>query len=600
MGTVEHARRSPVTEGSPTRLPWALALLSIALLIANVVLYFGYSGSGFDVVGVLLLLGFATTSIVGAVVASRTRGNVVGWLLVASGLSGSLAFAADTWAKAIPPLPGPGWAALLAEVGFLGWLGSVAVVLLRFPDGRHATGRWRWVEPFVLFSIALLAVSQGLSPTFSDFPGIENPIGIEALRNAAFFEGGFTWVPFLAAMLVSALSPILRHRRSAGVEREQLKWLALAATVFGIGFLVQSFSFDESLDELVRSILQIPFLIGFLFFPIAIGVAILRYRLFDIDLVIGKALVVGALAAFITLMYVVLVVVAGSLLGRGDRGNVFLAVVATAVVAVAFQPVRTRMQRVANRLVYGERATPYEVLSELVERMSGTFAIEDLLPRTARALAEGTGANRADVWLRREGMLRVEASWPADAPELEPLLVGSPGPTDATRFVEVRHHDEQLGALSVEKKPGDPLTPTEERLLGDLAAQAGLVLRNVRLIEELRSSRQRLVAAQDEERRKIERNLHDGAQQQLVALVVQLRLLETLAGTDAEKERELAAKLGSQANAALEDLRDLARGIYPPLLADQGLAAALEAQARKAAVPTTVESDRIGRFPREV
>jgi signal transduction histidine kinase len=127
-----------------------------------------------------------------------------------------------------------------------------------------------------------------------------------------------------------------------------------------------------------------------------------------------------------------------------------------------------------------------------------------------------------------------------------------------------------------------------------------LVLRNVRLIEELRASRQRLVAAQDEERRKLERNLHDGAQQQLVALSVQLKLAEQLAGKDVEKERELLAKLGSQANAALEDLRDLARGIYPPLLADKGLTAALGSQARKAAVPTAVEADGIGRYPQEI
>jgi signal transduction histidine kinase len=120
------------------------------------------------------------------------------------------------------------------------------------------------------------------------------------------------------------------------------------------------------------------------------------------------------------------------------------------------------------------------------------------------------------------------------------------------------------------------------------------------LIEELRASRQRLVAAQDEERRKLERNLHDGAQQQLVALAVQLKLLEQTAGKDPGRDQQLAAKLGSQATAALEDLRDLARGIYPPLLADRGLTAALENQARKAAVPTTIESDGVGRYPQEI
>ncbi|MEP6477060.1 MAG: sensor histidine kinase, partial [Actinomycetota bacterium] len=156
------------------------------------------------------------------------------------------------------------------------------------------------------------------------------------------------------------------------------------------------------------------------------------------------------------------------------------------------------------------------------------------------------------------------------------------------------------GALSVVMPAADPMTPARARLVEDLARQAQLVLRNVRLIEELRASRQRLVAAQDEERRKIERDLHDGAQQQLVALSVQLKLAQQLIGRDPEKERELLDRLQGVATEALEDLRDIARGIYPPLLADQGLAAALQGQARKAALPVSVEASGVGRYPRDV
>ena len=144
------------------------------------------------------------------------------------------------------------------------------------------------------------------------------------------------------------------------------------------------------------------------------------------------------------------------------------------------------------------------------------------------------------------------------------------------------------------------MNPSKEALVRDLAAQAGLVLRNVRLIEELRASRQRLVAAQDEERRKLERNIHDGVQQQLVALTVQLRLAEQLTERDPAKARELMASLQGRTNEALEDLRDLARGIYPPLLADKGLATALEAQGRKSPVPVTVRADGVTRYPQSV
>ena len=159
---------------------------------------------------------------------------------------------------------------------------------------------------------------------------------------------------------------------------------------------------------------------------------------------------------------------------------------------------------------------------------------------------------------------------------------------------------EDLGALAVSMPANDPMNPSKDKLIRDLASQAGLLLRNVKLIEELRASRQRLVAAQDEERRKIERNLHDGAQQQLVALTVQLKLARGLLERDPAKAGDLLDTIQGSATGALEDLRDLARGIYPPLLADQGLAAALEAQARKAAVPTTVEADAVGRFAQEV
>jgi signal transduction histidine kinase len=205
----------------------------------------------------------------------------------------------------------------------------------------------------------------------------------------------------------------------------------------------------------------------------------------------------------------------------------------------------------------------------------------------AQILARGTGATSARV-LISVGAERLEAASFGEANGAANLLV------------PVVHQGEELGALEVTMPANDPLDPSRGKLVHDLAAQAGPVLRNVRLIEELRASRQRLVAAQDDERRKIERNLHDGAQQQLVALAVQLRLLEQTAGKDPERDRQLAATLGSQANAALEDLRDLARGIYPPLLADKGLSAALEAQSRKAAVPTTVTADGIQRYPQAI
>ena len=176
----------------------------------------------------------------------------------------------------------------------------------------------------------------------------------------------------------------------------------------------------------------------------------------------------------------------------------------------------------------------------------------------------------------------------------------------ADRSVVVRHQGEVLGALTVTKRRGEQITPIEIKLMDDLAHQAGLVLKNVGLtadlqarLVDLRASRQRLVAAQDDERRRLERNLHDGAQQHLVAIKVKLGLAEMLATRDPEKAKAAVAELKHDADEALETLRDLARGIYPPLLADKGLPTALQAQARKATLPVTIEADGVGRYPQD-
>jgi signal transduction histidine kinase len=275
-----------------------------------------------------------------------------------------------------------------------------------------------------------------------------------------------------------------------------------------------------------------------------------------------------------------------------------------------FQPVRSRAQRFADRLVYGERAAPYEVLSEFSERLGNAYANDELLPRMAGALAGGTGAVRADVWIRIGDELVAEATWPHDAEPLTsiPASEDDAGEGSSTEMREpIRHQGELLGALSIVKRPGESITPTEEKLVRDLAGQAGLVMRNVALteqlmdhIDQLRASRQRLVHAQDEERRKLERNLHDGAQQQLVALSVQLRLAEGLVDRDPAKTKSMLANLQSATGQAIEDLRDLARGIYPPLLADKGLVAALEAQARKGSIATQVAAENVTRYPQQV
>ena len=496
------------------------------------------------------------------------------------------------------------------------------VVPLVFPSGRLVSRRWRivvwaavgwisWSIVIALFDPRAIGDGQRFVP---------NPLAIPAARGLADATNNLSLPFWIVIGVLGIVSLVIRYRRAGADERHQIKWFGAGVSVLILAIVGGSVT---SSNTNWTTPAPIAFeIVGFSALPICIGVAILKYRLYDIDVVISRALVYGSLAALITLVYVGIVVGVGTLVGSGGQPNIVLSIVATAVVAVGFQPVRERLQRLANRLVYGKRATPYEVLSEFSERVAETYAAEETLARMARVLGEGTGAEKAQVWLRQGAELRPAAAWPEvngsgaelNADQHPPgiraleltgqLLPELPG---ADRAVPVRHQGELLGALAVSKRTGEPLTPIEEKLLEDLANQAGLVLRNVGLtadlrarLDELRASRQRLVAAQDEERRRLERNLHDGAQQNLVALKVKLGLAEMLAGRDVEKAKTLIVELKADTDEALETLRDLARGIYPPLLADKGLVAAVEAQARKATVPVTVEAEGAERYPQDV
>jgi signal transduction histidine kinase len=297
----------------------------------------------------------------------------------------------------------------------------------------------------------------------------------------------------------------------------------------------------------------------------------------------------------------------------GHRNDPVLTIAAAVAVALVFQPLRQRASLLANRLVYGHRATPYQVLSDFAADMAGQLDLGDALDRMVSLLGRAAGASRVEAWIRVGAELRPSAVWPGDArPSSVVPLNGASGGTaelpvlePGARVVPVRHGDDLLGAISLTKPPNEPLSSTEDSLLEHLASQASLVMRNAQLtaelratIEELLASRRRLVGAQDAERRRIERNLHDGAQQQLIALAIQLGLLAESAA-DPEFIRAAIPDLKAQLSAALEDLRALARGIYPPLLAEQGLVTALRAQAARSPVPAVVEAGQVGRYPQD-
>jgi len=590
--------------------PWiAWGVCAFSAMVLGVGAYLQLTspgGSGDFHQGVLSIVPFLSASVVGAFVAARKPRNGIGWMLCVLGLSTALLFSSTDYAlRALVDRPGSlPFGDLVSRSTGSTWIPLPALMVvflpLTFPTGQLLSPRWRPVA-WAGLAFVILRVVDGVFDPANSTPGLPGSTSPLAFASPI-------WDPLLAISLLclvaggvgAMVSLIRRYWRAGGDERHQIKWFLFAACLLPLPFAFHDIN-------LAISNLLFPIVVPAA--PIAIAIAIMKYRLYDIDIVINRTLVYGALALFITAIYVAIVVGIGALIGSGGRPNLALSIVATAIVAVAFQPVRERIQKVANRLVYGKRATPYEVLSQFSERVAESYAADDVLPRMARVLADGTGAVRSDVWLRSGDLLRQASSWPQDSDPTEPArIVGGalPDVPGAARVVEVRHQGELLGALTVTKRQGESLTPVEEKLLDDLASQAGLVLKNVGLtaelmqrLEELRASRQRLVAAQDEERRKLERNLHDGAQQNLVALKVKLGLAEAFAEKDPAKTTELLGQLKADADQALGTLRDLARGIYPPLLADKGLAAALEAQARKATLPVEISAEAVGRYPQE-
>jgi signal transduction histidine kinase len=539
---------------------------------------------------------FIAYGLVGLVIARREPRNPIGWILLAVWASVAFVFAFigtySQWASLHDP-GAPG-------AVFANWLGNWAWVpifvllltypLLLFPDGKLPSPRWRAVG----WAVAILTVAWSMAFAFEQHDytsGLGRPATnpYVSQRFAPVFDAARVWISFfvIAAFGACVAALVVRYRRSRGVEREQIRWLMFAGALTVAWFMLPLDHGNGGVADFIQGFVL-------MLIPISIGIAILQYRLYDIDVVIRKMAIVVGLGSF--------------------ADSPALRIGATALVAIAFQPVRDRANRWANRLVYGARATPYEVLARFGDRVGETYASEDVLPRVARVIAEGTAAASAEVWLRLGDELRLTAAWP-DPGAHAPLAIGDGSlPIEADRVAAVRHHGELLGAIAVHKRASEPLTHGEAELVDRLADQAGLILANARLTAdlearldqiavqagELRASRQRIVTAQDEERRRLERNIHDGAQQHLVALAVKLRLAKTAMAADPGRGRAMLEEIGGEIDGALDTLRALALGIYPPLLEEQGIAPALAAQYVRSGLPVRMDADATGRYPIEI
>ena len=441
----------------------------------------------------------------------------------------------------------------------------------------------------------------------------------------------------VAATVIAVVLANRRYVRARGEARQRMQWFGLAVTlaveVVLVTLALRIFlGWPRSLAEIATA--------ASVLVPLSLLPSLAPRLLGHVDRALGRAVSLTGLTAVVVGVYIVIVLGLGRSPTDDERAVLLLSMLAAAAAAVLYGPMRDRLTRVSNQLVYGERHAPDEVLRTFGTRLTRAIPFDELLLQLAESLRGGLALRAAEVWTGASGRLDRVVSVPERSPAhldlsteetgvvararvaghawlevwLPRLLVGR---EDAiVRSASVTHGGELLGLLVVERPAGgDRFGEADDDVLAELARQVGLALHNLQLdsalqeslrelerrAEELRASRARVVAAADAERRKIERNLHDGAQQHLVALAVTVRLAREVAATDPAHAVELLEQLGHDLQDAVQELRDLAHGIYPPVLMDRGLVAALESAAARSTLPVAVVAARdVGRFPQDV
>ena len=589
-----------------SRVAWIL--VGASGLLYPITLYLGVTAGSevpqllqFDWWATLTPVAAIELGIVAALVLRRDPGHALGWVAAVGALCTSLsAFAGSYAAYSMAHahlLPADGFAVWLR-----GWIWYPASILLfalvpaLFPDGRLPSSKWRPIVWAVAAGSVIQLAWVTLSQLLFGYPLPDGPWPTYGWVFKVLVPlTGLFWLASIAGALASV---VVRFWRSAGIARQQLKWFLVAVSVQGAAwagsFIASAFT---RLAPYLTPYFDVLIPLSLLVMPIAIGVAMLRHRLYDVDLVISRGIAYAGLAAFSTLAYLLVVVGVGLAVGTGGRPNLALTIIAVAIVGLLIHPVLVRLQRLANRMVYGAAADPYTILAEL-SRTPAVGDVDRALDQIAQAVAMGMGSRQARVRLLLPGGQARTAIWP-------PGAAGSFGQSFA-----VAHGGRTVGEIEADGS-GD------QRLTEALTGQAGHALHTLRLsaeldarmaqleaqAEELAASRTRLVQAQESERRRLERDLHDGIQQELVVLIAKARLARNQVNRDPALAAETLAELQGSAQHALADLRSLARGIHPAVLSSRGLAEAVDAMAARMPLGVRVNAEpavRNIRYPPEV
>ena len=568
------------------RLAWSAWGLSTALTVLSLILLalnLTHPGVHNFEAWAEYTLSAITCSAVGAVIASRSPENPIGWIFCAIGIVGGLRHLSAQYATyALLAVPGalPAGEALAWVTSWLWvfYLGLFVFLGLLFPDGRPPSSRWQWVAwigaAVVLVGAISVAFSSG--PMQAIDPRIHNPLGI---------TGAYSTVkPVLILLyvlgLAMAISLFVRLHHARGVERQQLKWFAYTVTVALSGAIPKFVVFPLMGVSAPWAIWACSTLTtaGLVGIPIAIGIAIFKYRLYDIDFIINRTLVYGALTASVVGLYALMVGSLGTLVQ--SSGNFAISLLATGLIAALFAPLRSRLQHGVNTLIYGYRDDPYAIVSRLGRRLEGTLAPEAALETVAEAVAQALKLPHVAIELRQDGGFRRVAQHGT-----------ARGQTIALPLV---HQGAEVGRLIVApRSPGEAFSSQDRTLLEDLAWQAGAAAHAAQLTADLRRSRERLVTAREEERRRLRRDLHDGLGPTLGGLTLGLDAARSTLSQDIRRTEALLSNLKIQTQEAVSDVRRLVYGLRPPALDDLGLVPALRQQASKYGVLADDLSERV-------
>jgi signal transduction histidine kinase len=551
-------------------LGWAMFALTAAALAAGFALdlHLGaYSALGYNFVDVVIAL-------IAVLLTTRRPEHPISWVLVLTAIGWALGGISHPYAvEALVANPGslPGGIAA-AWIDNWYWLPALVLpmsaLLVLMPDGQLVSRRW-WPAPAAAaVGTVLASFAVSASPTFElgTTRRIENPLAVDAPAVVAAGIAGVTLV--IAGLVASFAVFVLRYRASDGDERQQLRWvgasLGLALPLAIVGALLWGS---------VPGAEALPFL-AFLLLPTGIAVAVLKYRLYEIDLVVNRALVYGVLTVGIVASYVASVGLIGATLSR--RGDLVASLVVTGIVAVCFQPLRERVQRFVNRRMYGERDDPYVALAGLGRKLASSVQREVILPTVVDTIGQ-------TLALRYVGL--VVAGQGASGGREATAEYGTPGADVLT--LPLIHQSTLVGELRIAPRAGERLRGRDRRLIADLAPQVAAAVHAVGLSLELRLARQRLIELREEERRRIRRDLHDGFGPALAGLTFTLEAVRNLTTSDLQRADALLVSATDQVQTMIGDVRRLIYGLRPPTLDQLGLTASLRALATRESSPDT-------------